>query len=31
MLLDKLLWDEEGWPYVEGGTPSTTPQDAPVL
>ena len=24
MLLDKLLWDEEGWPYVEGGTPSTT-------
>ncbi|MGM9672505.1 MAG: family 43 glycosylhydrolase [Bacteroidaceae bacterium] len=31
MLLDKLLWDEEGWPYVEGGTPSTIPQDAPVL
>ena len=31
MLLDKLLWDEEGWPYVDGGTPSTTPQDAPVL
>ena len=31
MLLDKLLWDEEGWPYVEGGTPSTTPQDTPVL
>ena len=31
MLLDKLLWDEEGWTYVEGGTPSTTPQDAPVL
>ena len=31
MLLDKLLWDEEGWPYVKGGTPSTTPQDAPVL
>ena len=31
MLLDKLLWDEEGWPYMEGGTPSTTPQDAPVL
>ena len=31
MLLDKLLWDEEGGPYVEGGTPSTTPQDAPVL
>ena len=26
MLLDKLLWDEEGWPYVKGGTPSTTPQ-----
>ena len=31
MLLDKLLWDEEGRPYVKGGTPSTTPQDAPVL
>ena len=31
MLLDKLLWDEEGWPDVKGGTPSTTPQDAPVL
>ena len=31
MLLDKLLWDEEGWPYVKGVTPSTTPQDAPVL
>lgn len=31
MLLDKLLWDAEGWPSVKGGTPSTTPQDAPVL
>lgn len=31
MLLDKLVWDREGWPAVEGGTPSTTPQDAPVF
>ncbi|MGN1255816.1 MAG: family 43 glycosylhydrolase [Bacteroidaceae bacterium] len=31
MLLDKLLWDAEGWPSVKGGTPSTTPQDAPAL
>lgn len=30
LLLDKLLWDAEGWPSVQGGTPSTTPQDAPV-
>ena len=31
MLLDKLLWAEEGWPCEKGGTPSITPQDAPVL
>lgn len=22
VLLDRVLWDEEGWPYVEGGQPS---------
>lgn len=21
-MLDKVLWDEEGWPYIESGTPS---------
>ncbi len=31
LLLDKLVWDQEGWPSVAGGTPSTTPQDAPVF
>lgn len=24
LLLDQIKWDEEGWPYVEGGTPSLT-------
>ena len=31
LLLDRLLWDQDGWPSVAGGTPSTTPQDAPAL
>lgn len=22
-MLDEVRWDEEGWPYIEGGTPST--------
>ena len=22
VFLDRVLWDEEGWPYVEGGQPS---------
>jgi len=26
LLMDKILWDEDGWPYIEGGTPSNTPQ-----
>lgn len=29
--LDKVLWDEEGWPYIEGISPSLTPQKAPVF
>ena len=23
VILNQLLWDEDGWPYVEGGTPQT--------
>lgn len=29
LLQDKLLFDENGWPYVEGFTPSTTEQIGP--
>ena len=31
MLLDKITWSADGWPSVNNGTPSTTPQDAPVF
>ena len=31
LLLDKLQWDCDGWPSVQGGTPSTTPQDTPIF
>jgi Beta-xylosidase len=31
MWLDKILWDEQGWPYIETGSPSHTPQKAPVF
>lgn len=31
LLMDQLVWDEDGWPSVAGGTPSTTPQNAPVF
>lgn len=31
MWLDKIQWDEEGWPFVANGTPSNTPQPAPVF
>ncbi|MCF0199013.1 MAG: family 43 glycosylhydrolase [Bacteroidaceae bacterium] len=31
LMLDRLLWDKNNWPYVEGGSPSTTEQDAPIL
>lgn len=30
VLLDRLLWDEDGWPYVANGQPSTK-ADCPVL
>ena len=23
LLLDQIQWDDEGWPYIEGGSPST--------
>lgn len=31
MLLDKITWSDDGWPSVNDGTPSTTPQDTPVF
>lgn len=31
MLLDKIVWSNDGWPSVNDGTPSTTPQNAPVF
>lgn len=31
MWLDKIQWDEDGWPFITDGTPSTTPQPAPVF
>ena len=30
VFLERILWDEDGWPYVEGGTPSTKAL-APVI
>lgn len=30
-LLDRLLWDDEGWPYLEGGTPTPDEHAAPVF
>lgn len=26
LFLDKVQWDSDGWPFVEGGTPSSTPR-----
>ena len=31
MLLDKITWSDDGWPSVNNGTPTTTPQAAPVF
>ena len=31
LMLDKVKWDSDGWPTVNNGTPSSTPQDAPVF
>ena len=31
MLIDKLIWDENGWPSVEGKIPSHKEQVAPYI
>ena len=31
MLMDKIVWDANGWPTVNDGTPSTTAQVGPVF
>lgn len=31
LLLDRLRWDAQGWPYVKGASPSFTEQQAPVF
>ncbi len=31
MLLDKIVWSDDGWPTINDGTPSTAPQVAPVF
>ena len=31
LLMDRLLWSDDGWPYIEGKSPSSTPQVAPVI
>ena len=31
LMLDRLLWDEQGWPYVQGTAPSSGEQPAPVF
>lgn len=29
LLMDPVLWDENGWPYIENGSPSTTTRVGP--
>ena len=31
LMLDRLKWDGMGWPYIEGGKPSTGEVDGPVF
>ncbi len=31
LMLDKVNWDADGWPIVNNGTPSYTPQPKPVF
>lgn len=31
LLIDQIKWDEKGWPFVEGGAPSTDLQKGPVF
>ncbi|MFV0391871.1 MAG: family 43 glycosylhydrolase, partial [Paludibacteraceae bacterium] len=29
LLMDEVLWGKDGWPYIEGGVPSSTKKTAP--
>lgn len=31
LLMDEVLWGEDGWPYIEGGVPSSTKKTAPYF
>ncbi|MDF1573373.1 MAG: family 43 glycosylhydrolase [Bacteroidales bacterium] len=31
LMLDKIKWDDEGWPYLEGDVPSTSVQEGPYF
>lgn len=31
MCMERLLFDAAGFPYVEGGSPSSTPRTGPVV
>ncbi|MDR2358829.1 MAG: family 43 glycosylhydrolase [Prevotellaceae bacterium] len=31
LMLDQIKWDENDWPYVEGGSPSHTKMSIPIL
>jgi arabinan endo-1,5-alpha-L-arabinosidase len=31
LLMDEVLWAEDGWPYIEGGVPSSTRKTAPYF
>lgn len=31
LMIDKLMWNDEGWPRVEGMIPSETPKQVPII
>lgn len=31
LMMDEVLWGEDGWPYIEGGVPSLTKKTAPYF
>lgn len=31
LMIDRLVWSDDGWPSVPGGTPSATSPDVPVI
>lgn len=31
LLMDEVLWGDDGWPYIEGGVPSSTKKTAPYF